>query len=114
MKKPTYEKLSIIDAIRRVCADKNKYGIFLHIPENCEVNELGKSLTWTKDKSEILDIWLQSPYVFLLFDNREDMEYVFDNTCGDDNIGKGKFKDATISVYALTISNRGEMLNENT
>lgn len=114
MKPVTYEKVSVIDAVRRVCADKKKYGIFLRIPENCEVNELGKSLAWTKDNSEVLDLWLQRPYVFLLFDNREDMEYVFDNTCGDDNIGKGKFKDASISVYALTISNKGEMLNENT
>jgi len=114
MKKVNYEKMSVEEAFRNICKLKNKYGIFLVFSEDCDIEEFAKSLAWTREFSEAMSIWLQGPYTLLLFDKEEDMEYVFENTCGDDNIGRGQFKNATVTVYALTISNTGERMYENT
>jgi len=113
MEKIKYEKMSVEEAFCNICKLKIKYGIFLAFPEDCDIEEFTKSLAWT-DYSEAMSIWLQSPYILLLFDKQEDMEHVFENTCGNNNIGRGQFKDATLSVYALTISNIGKKMYENT
>ena len=104
--------LTNIEMLSALCKARKKFGMYINFYED-------QSWSETKKAAPYLD-FLTNHQIFLdgqawlLFDSEEEMLIYYNQTVGNDgptilNKYKGK-----ASVYALTCSPTGELLNENT
>lgn len=104
--------LTMLDIIENYAKNNKKWCLYLSTNDTTELKELNKAVPFLSNEDCINLYFNQKMVIF--FDNEQEMEDTFDLVIGDDgptatNSYKGKAR-----VYALTISNKGELLDENT
>jgi len=90
------EILTINEMASIICKNECKYGILIHRNEYCNVNKLKKALK-IKDLTKIL-VYTRC---LVLYDTEFEAEFAFNNIDQAD-------------VYALMISNNGDVVRDNT
>ena len=110
------EILTNIEMLSAICKTSKKFGMYINFQDGpdedqdwCEIIKAAPYLDFSINYQIFLD-----GQAWLLFDSEEEMLICWTRTVGDDgptilNKYKGK-----ASVYALTCSSTGKLLNENT
>ena len=78
---------------------------------NLGIDELYLAAPWIKNLSD--DIKFDSSG-FLIFDTKEELDKVYNNTVGDDGPTEYNIYNGPVRVYALTFDQNGIIINENT
>ena len=106
------EILGNMDILPALCEIKKKFGMYISFYEDQSWSEIKKAapyLNFSVNHQIFVD-----GQAWLLFDSEEEMVVCYDKTVGDDGPTKLNKYEGKATVYALTCSPTGELLNENT
>lgn len=113
----TMEKLNITELMQGYAAAAKKWCLLISISKDeTSVDEAYKAAPYLKKYNvyEMLDIILTNHPTILSFDTEEEMLDAFHQTVGDEGPTETNSYSGPANVYALTCSNKGELLSENT
>jgi hypothetical protein len=106
------------EMLETVCKESRRWGMYIgiHIPDGipdpdgfAEVLKAASFLDFDLDSQVIAD-----EEGWILFDSQEEMERAFELCVGDDGPTSLNSYNGPVRIFALTCSNKGELLNENT
>lgn len=106
------EILSETEVFKTLCKLSNKWGMYIGFIEQeniAEVTEAAPYLDFDKHSEIFTD-----GRGWILFNSEEEMLNCYENTVGDDGPTELNPYNGKVSVYALTCSPEGQLMNENT
>lgn len=103
--------LEVFELVELYCQATHKWCIYLSTTEKYKTSEVLKAAPYLT-MGQCLK--LLGSNLILTFDTEEVMELCFEMTVGDDGPTKHNDYSGEVRVYALTFSNSGAILNENT
>ena len=106
------EILSNIKALSVICKKSKKFGMYINFYEDQEYSDTMKAAPYL-DFLTHYQVFCDCQ-AWLLFDTEKEMLDYYDKTVGDDGPTKLNQYKGKATVYALTCSPAGELLNENT
>lgn len=111
------ELITNTEAFQKLCLLRQQYGIAFST-RGCAapIEEILKAAPWIGITGESVN-WLQclaDARGIILFDSREEMERIYEQTVGDDGPTKSNPYNGPGRVYLMTCDRMGNLLNENT
>ena len=100
-----------IELVRNLAKASNKFCIYISTIEKDNIVEIQMAIPFLSMGNCFL---LADSFLVLTFDTEKEMEEHFDRIVGDDGPTITNGYDGEVRVYALTCSNKGELLDENT
>lgn len=100
-----------MDLVEEFAIQANKWCIYISTIEDIDVKEVNRAIPFLSEE-ECYN--LMDGFLVLTFDTEKLMEFHFDFIVGDDGPTPHNTYDGPVRVYALTCSNKGNFLNENT
>lgn len=104
--------LSNMEILPTLCKAKKKFGMHINFCEDQSWSETRKAAPYL-DLSINHQIFIDG-HAWLLFDSEEEMITYYNQTVGDDGPTVSNKYEGKATVYALTCSPTGGLLNENT
>ena len=98
-----------MDFIQEYAKATSKFCMYIHFDNKLPCREIRKAAPYLS-----LDQVVMDGLYILTFDTENEMDEYFDMTVGDDGPTKDNSYTGMARVYAVTISNKGELLTENT
>ena len=103
--------LDLFEIVELYCQASRKWCMYLSTTEQTNVKGVRLAAPYL---SVDQCINLMNSNLVLTFDSEEEMELCFERTIGDDGPTIRNLYSGDVQVYALTFSNSGIMMNENT
>jgi len=95
-----------------LCKERKQWGLFLNFDAVAEWDEVEKTVPFLSGREYIG--FLIDGEAFILCDSKEECQHLYDQVVGDDGHTKLNPYNGRAKTYALTISDDGLFMNENT